>query len=152
MYKNAIILFLPVLIVLGCDSTQTSTTTEKTQTTKLETPQAPPISTTQKDNTAPAPEVTAAEVVTAPIKMAASSGEQVYKKFCANCHASGVAGAPKLGDTTAWNPRIAKGKQALYTSAKQGIPGTAMMAKGTCSTCQDEELEAAVDFMLSKSK
>ncbi len=37
--------------------------------------------------------------------LAAAGGfnaEETYNKTCATCHAVGVAGAPKLGDTAAW--------------------------------------------------
>ena len=87
-----------------------------------------------------------------PVQQAVLSGEQVYKKSCVNCHGTGIANAPKLGDAVAWGSRIAKGNDALYSSAKKGVPGTAMMAKGSCGACSDEELEAAVDFMVAGSK
>ncbi len=48
------------------------------------------------------------------------AGEEVYKAQCAACHAAGVAGAPKLGDGGAWGARIAKGYEALLTSALKG--------------------------------
>lgn len=51
---------------------------------------------------------------------AARSGEEVYKAQCTNCHAAGVVGAPKFGDAAAWGPRIAKGYDALLTSALKG--------------------------------
>ena len=82
----------------------------------------------------------------------AMTGEQVYQKSCGVCHATGSANAPKLGDVAAWKPRVEKGMDALYASAKNGVPGTAMMAKGTCAACSNEELNAAVDFMVSKVK
>lgn len=78
------------------------------------------------------------------------SGEDVFKAACTVCHTAGVAGAPKLGDKAAWAPRIAKGKEALYTSAIKGI--RAMPPKGTCATCTDGELKKAVDYMVSKAK
>src|SRR5438552_1373008 len=34
------------------------------------------------------------------------TGEQVYKAVCTNCHQTGVAGAPKLGDKAAWAPLL----------------------------------------------
>src|SRR5947209_4864347 len=34
------------------------------------------------------------------------TGEQVFRAQCSACHATGAAGAPKLGDTAAWAPRI----------------------------------------------
>lgn len=51
---------------------------------------------------------------------AARTGEEVYKAQCANCHASGMLGSPKFGDAGAWGPRIAKGYDALLTSALKG--------------------------------
>lgn len=51
---------------------------------------------------------------------AARSGEEVYKAQCTNCHAAGLVGAPKFGDAGAWGPRIAKGYEALLTSALKG--------------------------------
>lgn len=51
---------------------------------------------------------------------AARTGEEVFKAQCSTCHATGAAGAPKLGDAAAWGPRIAKGFDALMTSALKG--------------------------------
>lgn len=78
------------------------------------------------------------------------SGEAVYQSKCTVCHATGVAGAPKLGDTAAWAPRFEKGTDALLATAKTGI--RAMPPKGTCMDCSDDELRAAIDYMLEKSK
>lgn len=82
----------------------------------------------------------------------AADGKAVYDKSCVACHASGAANAPRLGDKAAWAPRIAKGKDALYKSAMNGVPGTAMLAKGTCAACSEDDLKAAVDYMVSQSK
>lgn len=78
------------------------------------------------------------------------SAEDVYNSSCNACHASGAAGAPKLGDTAAWAPRIGKGVDALYTSALSGFNG--MPAKGLCMSCSDDELKATVDYMVENSK
>jgi cytochrome c5 len=93
-----------------------------------------------------------AESKAEPVQQAALSGEKIYQKSCVSCHGAGIAGAPKLGDAAAWSARIAKGKEALYHSAKNGVTGTAMMARGTCGACSDAELEAAVDFMMSSAE
>ena len=146
-----IALLLPLFIISGCDSDQKSPASKKVESIKsapvaVETP-APMVD--QASTTTENEVVTA---VTEAVQKAAMSGEQVYKKSCVGCHGTGAAGAPKIGDAVAWGPRIAKGNDALYNSAKIGVPGTAMMAKGTCGACSDEELEAAVDFMISGSK
>ena len=97
---------------------------------------------------------TVAEVVAAtePEPAQAKSGEQVYQASCQSCHASGAANAPKFADAAAWQPRIAKGMDALYASALNGVPGTAMLPKGTCAACSDDELKAAVDYMVEKAQ
>jgi cytochrome c5 len=81
---------------------------------------------------------------------AARSGQAVYDASCNMCHGAGVGGAPKLGDKGAWSARIAQGKDTLHTNAIQGI--RAMPPKGTCMSCSDEEVIAAVDYIVSKSK
>lgn len=48
------------------------------------------------------------------------AGSEVYAAQCAACHATGVAGAPKFGDATAWAPRIKTGFEALWNSALKG--------------------------------
>jgi len=82
----------------------------------------------------------------------ARSGEAVYDAACSVCHASGVAGAPKYADAAAWGSRIAKGKDALYTSGIMGVAGTGMIARGGCADCSDDDIRAAVDFMVDSSR
>ena len=80
------------------------------------------------------------------------SGEDVYNAACMACHLTGAAGAPKLGDAAAWADRISKGVDELYNSGVNGLAGTGMIAKGGCMNCSDEEVEAAVDYMLAGSQ
>ncbi len=80
------------------------------------------------------------------------SGEEVYNSACLACHSSGAGGAPKYGDAAAWAERIAKGRDVLHQSGIKGIAGTAMMAKGGCMNCSDEEIMAAVDYMVDGSQ
>ena len=80
------------------------------------------------------------------------SGEDVYNSACMACHSTGAGGAPKVGDVAAWADRIAKGNDVLYASGVDGVPGTGMIAKGGCMNCSDEEIHAAVDFMVAGSQ
>ena len=80
----------------------------------------------------------------------ARSGEEVVKTTCATCHQAGVAGAPKIGDKAAWGPRIAKGNDALYQTALKGKG--AMPAKGGNAGLKDDDVKAAVDYMVGKAK
>lgn len=84
------------------------------------------------------------------LKAGASLGEGIYQSYCATCHASGAAGAPIVGDQKAWTARIALGLPSLYQNAIKGING--MPAKGTCSSCSDADIEAAVQYMVDSSK
>jgi cytochrome c5 len=80
----------------------------------------------------------------------AKSGESIYNTKCMACHMTGAAGAPKLEDKANWQPRIAKGKDALYLSAVNGT-SKGMPPRGTCMECSDDELKATVDWMVQKA-
>ena len=77
--------------------------------------------------------------------------ESNFNKSCATCHNSGVAGAPKYADASAWAPRIEKGIDALYASTINGLP-PAMPQKGMCFSCSDDDLRALVDYMVAAAK
>ena len=80
----------------------------------------------------------------------AADGKAVYEKTCMACHATGVANAPKLGDKAAWGPRVALGKSGLVASVKTGKG--AMPPKAGNAALTDDEIGAAIDFMLSSVK
>jgi cytochrome c5 len=75
------------------------------------------------------------------------TGEQVYKAQCAACHATGAAGAPKLGDAAAWGPRIKTGYDALLNSALKGKGAMAAQGGGEFS---DLEIGRAVVYMANQ--
>lgn len=77
-----------------------------------------------------------------------AAGQKVYQASCQSCHAMGVAGAPKLGDKAAWAPRIATGVDALVASSVNGKG--IMPPRGACASCSDDDLKAAVEYMVSE--
>ncbi len=81
------------------------------------------------------------------------SGPQVYNEACLMCHGEGVGGAPINGDAVAWSARIALGNDTLYQHAIEGYTGEAgfMPAKGARMDLSDEEVRAAVDYMVDES-
>lgn len=110
----------------------------------------------QKDApvSAAVPAATPAPVV-APAPVAENTvGKSIYGKTCALCHAAGVAGAPKPGDAADWGPRIAQGNDVLYKHALEGFTGAKgmMPARGGGATLTDDEVKAAVDFMVNQSR
>jgi len=74
--------------------------------------------------------------------------QATYQATCFACHGTGAAGAPKLGDAAAWDPRIAQGMDALYTSAINGKG--AMPPKGAAMHLSDDQIKAVVDFIVSQ--
>jgi cytochrome c5 len=74
--------------------------------------------------------------------------EAVYTAVCAACHASGLAGAPKIGDAAAWGPRIKQGYDTLLKHAIEGI--RAMPAKGGNPDLDDVEVARAVVYMANQ--
>ena len=74
-------------------------------------------------------------------------GKAIYQKYCYACHQAGIADAPKLGDREAWAPRLTKTRAELVNSVIEGmVPG--MPPRAGCGTCTDDELAAAVGFMV----
>ena len=71
-------------------------------------------------------------------------GEDVYKAQCVACHAAGVAGSPKFGDSAAWAPRIATGYEALLNSA---IKGKGAMGPQGGGDFEELEIGRAVVYM-----
>ncbi|WP_417515855.1 c-type cytochrome [Marinobacter sp.] len=78
------------------------------------------------------------------------SGSEVYDAVCMACHTTGAAGAPVIGDTAAWAPRIDQGMETLFSHSINGF--NAMPAKGGCASCPDEEIQAAVEHMVAESQ
>lgn len=81
-------------------------------------------------------------------------GKSAYGKACALCHAAGTAGAPKPGDKADWSPRIAQGMDLLNKHAIEGFTGAKglMPARGGAATLSDDEVKAAVAFMVDQSR
>ena len=100
-----------------------------------------------KDNTALAVVTTPAGG--APAADVPTTGEQAFNKVCSACHATGVNGAPKIGDHAAWGPRIAQGKETLY---KDAIAGKGAMPPKGGTTWPDATIRMAVDYMVSLNK
>ena len=82
------------------------------------------------------------------------NGESVYNGLCVNCH--GIAALatmiPQTGDAAAWEARIKKGMDVLYANALNGYTGELgmMPAKGGNPALSDEEVKAAVDYIIKQ--
>ncbi|MEO1889161.1 MAG: c-type cytochrome [Cycloclasticus sp.] len=78
------------------------------------------------------------------------TAEQIYNTACMACHTTGAAGAPKTGDVAAWAPRIAQGADVLFEHATKGFKG--MPPRGGSPQLSDEDITAAIDFMVANSQ
>jgi len=88
----------------------------------------------------------AATAMAAPI-----DGKSVYRATCSTCHDSGAGAAPVTGRPDDWKERFAYGRAALQRAAIEGVPATAMAAKGGFDRLGAAEVAAAVDYMLQRT-
>ncbi|MDO6592490.1 cytochrome c5 family protein [Neptuniibacter sp. 1_MG-2023] len=77
-----------------------------------------------------------------------AEGQVIYDKHCKGCHVAGVGGAPKPGDSAAWEPRIVQGIDVMVQTVVVG-KGT-MPPKGTCFDCDEAALKAAVELLIAE--
>ena len=140
-------LVVPVAIaILGAQLVTGHKRIDTTETKKSVEQRIKPVGELVKYDGAPPP--VAAAVTTVALK--AKSGEEVFNGACVACHGAGIAGAPKTGDKALWAPRIAQGMNTLYEHAIKGFK--TMPAKGGQVALGDDEVKAAVDYQVAKSK
>ena len=72
---------------------------------------------------------------------------EAYATYCAACHDTGAAGAPRRGDALAWEARLeVRSEEVMLRAVIDGIEG--MPARGLCAACSDEELRELVRYVL----
>ncbi|MEZ2350835.1 cytochrome c5 family protein [Caballeronia sp. RCC_10] len=75
------------------------------------------------------------------------TGEEVFKAVCSACHATGTAGAPKVGDAGAWAPRISEGYDTLLHNALNGKGAMPPRGGASPDDYSDFEIARAVVYM-----
>ena len=111
-------------------------------------PEDPKVAATQiEERIKPVAQVAVAAVETGP--HVDKSGEDVVKAVCSACHAVGALGSPKIGDKSAWGPRISQGYETLIKHAISGI--RSMPARGGNAELTDGEVANAVAYMANQS-
>ncbi len=83
-----------------------------------------------------------------------TSGKAIYAHLCHTCHTTGIAGAPRLGDRSAWAPRIARGMHTLIAHALHGYTGAngnRMPAKGGNPELSRTQIANTVRWMVKQS-
>ena len=81
------------------------------------------------------------------------AGDAVYGQVCKTCHDAGLAGAPKIGDKSAWGPRVAQGQSTVTQHAVNGFQGKTgvMPPKGGTADLTDTEVGRAVVYMANQA-
>lgn len=88
----------------------------------------------------------AAAVAAAPAADVVVDGAAVYDGLCKTCHDAGVAGAPLTKSDQMVARLDEKGLEMLVSNAINGL--NAMPPRGGNPTLTDEQIQAAVEFML----
>ncbi len=81
---------------------------------------------------------------------AAMTGKEVYTEVCSMCHGTIMTIGPTIGNKAAWEARIKQGENVLFKHALQGYKQ--MPARGGMNTLTDEEVQNAVQYMVSHSQ
>lgn len=77
------------------------------------------------------------------------SAAAVVNSKCIECHGSGKAHSPRIGDRDEWIKRASKGLDGLVLGATRGHDG--MPARGGRPDLTDAEFKAAIFYMFAKS-
>jgi cytochrome c5 len=73
------------------------------------------------------------------------SGKAVVNAHCAQCHETGIDGAPKIGDLSAWIPHLTNGLEPLVRIAIDGHGH--MPPRGGAIRLTDREIRNAIVYM-----
>lgn len=141
--------FSALLLVSGCsDNTTTSDSAvaEPVETTVVETAVVEESVAIDPVEETVAVAATDTSSTAEPELLAVNAGEELYNKQCMACHSNGLLNAPKIGDKEAWAPRIAKGKETLYTHSAQGFN---KMPAQAVNGVTEAQVKASVDYMLA---
>ena len=88
-----------------------------------------------------------------PMEIKKTLGQETYDIACKICHDQGVAGAPKIEDSQAWEARLKQGIDQLFAHANEGFQGTNgfMPAKGEQRQLTEKQVNDAVEYILIKN-
>lgn len=80
------------------------------------------------------------------------TGAEVYEYRCKGCHGKNTQGAPMPDDLFEWSMRLKeKSLTVLLTHSMDGFNNYLMPPKGGCRDCNQQEVYAAVFYMLERS-
>ena len=74
-------------------------------------------------------------------------GKRSYEKICSACHATGIEGAPVVGNPEDWSDRSDLWEAVLVEHAEKGF--VKMPARGNAEHATDYDVGAAAEYMLT---
>lgn len=135
-------IFMPIFLILPFFFwTGTNTTGQDLDSTILQAGRLAPVGQLTVGDAAPAS-------AAAPVALDA---QKTYDSVCAACHGTGVSGAPKLGDTAAWQAKLDE-RGSPEKLAEQAIKGINAMPPKGGTTLSDDDFKKMVAFMLEHAK
>jgi len=135
LFAPGLVIFLIIKLVLGIQATHIQDTDAAVADAKV------------VERIQPVAEVNVADANAGP--HVDKPGEQVVKEVCSACHAIGALGSPKIGDKSAWGPRLTQGYDTLVKHALAGI--RQMPARGGNAELTDTEVAGAVAYMANQA-
>lgn len=125
----------------GGDQEATAPTTAKADTS---------AAVTDADAEETAPTTALATAIPAATQEQLDVGKDLYNLACFACHGTGVAGAPKIGDSADWKPYMDTGLDTMLQIAISGKG--AMPPRGTAMNASDDELRDAILYMIEDAR
>lgn len=74
------------------------------------------------------------------------AGQDLYNQLCVNCHASGMDGAPRLGNQDDWKERLRMGEDTLYEAVIEGP--NHMYSKGNSPIESEGQIRSMIAYMM----
>ena len=73
-----------------------------------------------------------------------------WVRSCALCHVAGQGGAPRLGNSAEWGPRLETGRALLMKHTLEGF--NKMPPLGYCMDCEMGDFAAMIDMMSGQAQ
>lgn len=82
------------------------------------------------------------------------TSNKLFDETCSSCHTGGfkgwMTGAPEIGDWDDWEPYFKEGLPAMVKDINEGTDRHE--AKGDCDGCTEEQIKAAIEYIMSETK